>query len=395
MPEQEPEERGAGGSFDQIAEDLRQLRLDAGEVSYAEIVRRIAKHREAGGVAPAAARPARTTIYDAFRTGRSRINAELVGEIARALGADEGEVAQWERRCILARRESEHARTAEPPAPNTDEPLATVPTAPRAGWWVHHATLARILLAVACLGINFTGSCAVEFFKLSLYLDAIGTGLAAIVLGPWWGVAVGVSTNLLGYTVHGTMALPFALQSAALALVWGYGARRFQMTQTLGKYFRLNVFAGISHSIVAVPILLAVFGGGTGHAGDVVFQRLNSLGIPLSLSVGMSNIVLALADSLLAGFIIMVLVGFIKTKPPFPDDCAQLFPFYDPPSASRAIARVVAVVAGDHRPLPVGAWRTAASDRLGAVRRFAHFPGSPFWRPPRGATPSFGARTSS
>ncbi|WP_087008705.1 hypothetical protein [Gulosibacter sp. 10] len=80
-------------------------------------------------------------------------------------------------------------------------------------------------------------------------------------------------------------------------------------------------------------ITRAVFGGGTGHAADVVFHKLNSLGILLSLSVGMSNIVLALADALLAGFIIMMLIGFIKTKPPFQDACAQLFPFHDPPSA--------------------------------------------------------------
>ncbi|WP_420733261.1 hypothetical protein [Brevibacterium luteolum] len=304
-------------------------------------------------MAPAAARPARTTIYDAFRTGRSRTNAELVGEIARALGASEEEAAERVRRCILARRDSERARTVEPPAPNADEQPAVVPSAARAAWWERHATLARVLLAVACLAINFAGYASVEFFRLSLYLDTIGPGLAAIVLGSWWGGAARISTNLLGYSIHGSVALPFVLQSAATALLLGYGVRRFRMTRTLGSYFKLNALVGLSHTVVAVPILLAVFGGGTGHAGDVVFHKLNSLGVPLGLSVGTASIVLALADALLAGFVIL-LIGLIKTKPPFRDDFAQLFPFYDPPSAPHAMARAVAVVGG-HSLLRVSA----------------------------------------
>ncbi|MGB9034947.1 MAG: hypothetical protein WCC45_10560, partial [Paeniglutamicibacter sp.] len=66
------------GAYDEIAQDLQQLRFAAGDVSYAEIVRRIAAHRERNGVDAGNARPARTTVYDAFRTGRTRVNPHLV-----------------------------------------------------------------------------------------------------------------------------------------------------------------------------------------------------------------------------------------------------------------------------------------------------------------------------
>src|SRR4051794_25811352 len=70
---------GLAGSYDEIAQDLKQLRFAAGDVSYAEIVRRIAVHRERNGVDAGNSRPARTTVYDAFRTGRTRVNPQLVG----------------------------------------------------------------------------------------------------------------------------------------------------------------------------------------------------------------------------------------------------------------------------------------------------------------------------
>jgi hypothetical protein len=78
-------------TYDGLAECLRTLRAMAGEPSYAEIVRRIALHRAArpGGAAPERL-PGRVTVYDCFRPGRRRMDADLVAEVVRALDADPG-----------------------------------------------------------------------------------------------------------------------------------------------------------------------------------------------------------------------------------------------------------------------------------------------------------------
>src|SRR5699024_1851196 len=97
-----------------IVTDLRELRVNAGVVTYAEIARRIGGHRgrfNGEGVNDA---PARSTVYDAFRSGRSRLNAELVGEIARALGEDEQSVHQWRVRCYQAQASSERTVERDP-----------------------------------------------------------------------------------------------------------------------------------------------------------------------------------------------------------------------------------------------------------------------------------------
>lgn len=245
------------------------------------------------------------------------------------------------------------------PAEHADRPSRDLGTRR----WRDRAAVARLVLVLVCVGINFGGYAAVELFDLSLYLDTIGTGLCAIVLGPWCGVLVGVSTNVLGYTIHGSMALPFALQSAALALVWGYGARRFRLTRSLGRYFTLNVCAGISHLVVAAPLLLLLFPGGTGHAGDALTHTIVSLGAPMGVSVYAANAALALADSLLAGFIILLLIGMIRTKPPFAGVCPPFFPFSIPHDISRMASRAVASTISRARTVRVSSTVRVADGR--------------------------------
>ncbi len=330
MSEQEPEQPSPEESLDQIARDLQQLRLEAGGISYADIVRRIAKHREANGVPPAAARPARTTIYDAFRTGRSRVNAQLIAEIVRALSGDDEEAARWERRCLTVRNTGPQPVQTPPSTlitPISPEPPAEPDHLHRSRWSATHPLAFRAVAMLGCLAINFGGYAGVEFLSIPLFLDSIGTGISAILLGPWWGVAVGVSTNALGYTIHGSMALPFALQSVAFALIWGYGVRKLNMARTIGSYFTLSTFVGLSHLLISAPLILILFDGGTGHAGDVVTHHLTDLGVPLAVSVYGCQIVISLADALVVSFIIMVAISRLKGNPLFQSHCEDLFPF--------------------------------------------------------------------
>src|SRR5690625_1222656 len=73
-------------TVDRIVADLVELRTNAGVVPYAEIARRIGRRREKAGNQGPSHVPARSTIYDAFRSGRRRLDAELVGDIVIALG---------------------------------------------------------------------------------------------------------------------------------------------------------------------------------------------------------------------------------------------------------------------------------------------------------------------
>ncbi|MCQ9386077.1 ECF transporter S component [Brevibacterium moorei] len=301
-------------SYDKIAHDLQQLRVTAGDVPYAEIVRRIGKQREARGVSPASSRPGRTTVYDAFREGRSRINTNLVCEIVEALGATEAEVATWRTRCNEARALSVRVKSAPTPESVTQpEPKITEET-PKPAWPSLHPVAVRALLVALCLGINFVGYTAIAFLHLPLYLDMIGTGLAAIALGPWYGVFVGAATSVFGYSIHGSMVIPLVVVSSIGALVWGYGVRKLGFGRSFSRYFSLNVAVAVACSLIATPILVLFFNGGTGHNGDSIVHTFTSLGEPELLSVFQANLILSVVDKLLSGFIILMLLNAIGSK---------------------------------------------------------------------------------
>lgn len=79
-------------TLDDLAERLGELRLQAGNPSFAEIARLIRILREKRGVRSTP--PGRVTVYDAFRTGRSRMDIELVADIVAVLGHP-SDIAAW------------------------------------------------------------------------------------------------------------------------------------------------------------------------------------------------------------------------------------------------------------------------------------------------------------
>lgn len=118
---------GAGGpalvgTLDDLSLALRTLRAGAGAPSYSEIVRRVAAVRARRGVPAPERTPGRITVYDCFRTGRRRMDAELLSDVVRALGADP---APW--------RLALHRALAGPPAAVPVLPAGPGP-GPLAGW---------------------------------------------------------------------------------------------------------------------------------------------------------------------------------------------------------------------------------------------------------------------
>ena len=297
----------SGETFDRIARDLQALRASAGHVSYAEIAVRIARRREENGAPATAARLARSTVYDAFRPGRARVNAALVGEVALALGASEEDAAAWVRRCVDARKGSESGGRPEPAASDPAVPDARRRPIP---WrW-----LFVVSVVVCATAANVMGEAAVAWLGLPLYLDMVGTAVAAFALGPWWGALVGIATNLLGAVVNGEVSLPFALVNVVGALVWGYGVRWRALKGSPSRFLLLNAGVALACSLVAVPLTLLVFGGETGHATDLLAERLRELGRPEVLAVFSSNLLTSLADKIIAGFAALAIVDLIAHR---------------------------------------------------------------------------------
>ncbi|MBL7259847.1 tetratricopeptide repeat protein [Paractinoplanes lichenicola] len=89
-----PPDPAGAGSLDDLVEALRQLKIWAGDPSYETIKTRVnAAWTEAGW--PAAELTRKSTVADCFRTGRRRLNADLIAAVVQTLHPDPGYVGQW------------------------------------------------------------------------------------------------------------------------------------------------------------------------------------------------------------------------------------------------------------------------------------------------------------
>jgi energy-coupling factor transport system substrate-specific component len=170
-----------------------------------------------------------------------------------------------------------------------------------------------VTLVPVAAALNLVGGTINEALRLPTFLDMIGTAVAAIVLGPWWGALVGVLTNVGGAFLLGPIGIPFALANVAGALVWGYGVRSWGMGASLTRFFALNILVALAVSLVATPIVVFVFGGATGHSSDAITAAFVQAGQELVTSVFASNVIVTIGDKVIAGF---VALAIIEALPP-------------------------------------------------------------------------------
>lgn len=298
-----------------VARSLQDLRSRSG-ATYADIAMRIAALRVAAGVSPSAARVARSTVFDAFKADRARLNPALVAEIATVLGEDDAAVASWRERATkaaLVRRDPAPHSEKRPqvatdlPAAATLPPLTAPATTARAGWWERHS-VALILLTV-CIAANLLGHRFVSALQVPLFFDMMGTAIASIALGPWHGVLVAVATNVVGMALSNPASIFFTAVNVAGALLWGYGVRRFGMGRTVLRFLLLNLLVAFVCSVIAAAIIVFALSGTSHHPLDDLARSWMALGQGLLPAVFSSNLVTSVADKLIAGFVTLVVLG--------------------------------------------------------------------------------------
>ncbi len=276
---------GGEARWDRLVLELRKRRDDVGQPSFAELANRIVAARRDRGLDHHAAHVGRSTVYDVFQLGRSRLNFDLVREVGAALDVDTETVDEWIAACSS-------------PASSDEDVIES------AEWTL--GFIAAVLFG--SLVLNLLGREFVDLLHLPIYLDMVGTAIAAIALGPWYGALVGVATNSVGAIGSGMESFPFAAVNVAGALLWGYGVRRFGWGRTLPRFFVLNVAVALACSIIAVPILVLVFGGSVGQGQDTITDTFLELGTGLATAVGASNLMTSTADKLLSGFVALVVI---------------------------------------------------------------------------------------
>ena len=139
-------------------------------------------------------------------------------------------------------------------------------------------------LALAAV-LNIAGANLALLIRIPLYLDTLGTFLAAILFGPFYGMVPGFLSGILtGMTtdIYSLFYLPVQLLTGLPAGLFFY-----EKSFRNGKY-RIPLYAFVvtlPGTIVSSCITAFLFGGITSSGSTVVVQLFHHLGLNLTVSV--------------------------------------------------------------------------------------------------------------
>lgn len=180
--------------------------------------------------------------------------------------------------------------------------------------WSLKLSTASLVLIPAAIGINYIGKLIASLLKLPLWLDSIGTVLAAMVAGPIVGALSGVINNIIyGFTLD-PVSFAYAFTSLFLGLVTGILAYKGWI-RSVGKAIGIGVVAALVAAVVSTPLNIMFWGGQTGNIwGDGLFTLLLANHYPEWISSFLDEFVVDLPDKIITVLIAYLIYrGFPKT----------------------------------------------------------------------------------
>lgn len=166
------------------------------------------------------------------------------------------------------------------------------------------------LVLLACLALNLGLYALRNWVGIFLYLDMVGTALAAIALGPALGACVGVITNGITAIFYEPSLVWFGLVQIVGALVWGYGMRRYGMGRTIPRFLALNIIVAVCCTIVATPIVYFVGASThdlTAHVGKTLQVILDNA----LVDVTGTTVIHTILDKTISGFLAIACLSLI------------------------------------------------------------------------------------
>lgn len=173
-------------------------------------------------------------------------------------------------------------------------------------------TTAVLVLIPVAVGINYAGKFFAEVLKLPLWLDSIGTILAAMLAGPVIGGLSGAINNIIYGLTAGPISFVYALTSVGIGVAAGllYKAKMFDNAI---KAFVSGLIIALVATVISVPLNVVFWEGQTGNVwGDALFGVLRNKGFNIWIASFFDELVVDLVDKVLSAFIAF---GIFKALP--------------------------------------------------------------------------------
>lgn len=158
--------------------------------------------------------------------------------------------------------------------------------------------ISAALLTAACILLNLAGKWASAQGTLPLWLDCFGTAIAACVLGPIGGAAVGLAANVIS-GIYNHVSQIYGLTSIAVGLIVGFAARRKRF-DTLFTTMGVCTVTALAAAVISTALNAYFRGGMTGNPwGDGVILLLEEGHVPSVLCWFLGQFYLDFLDKVL------------------------------------------------------------------------------------------------
>lgn len=178
--------------------------------------------------------------------------------------------------------------------------------------WSMNFNTATLVLIPAAIGINYLGKLFAGVLKLPLWLDSIGTCLAAVLAGPIAGAICGAANNIIYGLTMDPISTVYALTNIAIGLTVGVLSYKGYM-----KNIKLSLITAIITGLVAVivstPLNIIFWGGTTGNIwGDAVYAWALARNMPVFFASFLDEIIVDLPDKIA---VILIVFAIGKSLP--------------------------------------------------------------------------------
>ena len=169
--------------------------------------------------------------------------------------------------------------------------------------WSLKLNTAALVLIPAAVGINYIGKLFAGVLKLPLWLDAIGTVLAALLGGPIVGALCGAINNIIYGLTMDPISFAYALSSIGIGIAVGVLAR-LDKTKGIKGVLVLGAVVTVVSVIISTPINMIFWGGQTGNVwGDALFAWCIANNVPTFLASALDELVVDIPDKFATIFI--------------------------------------------------------------------------------------------
>lgn len=176
-----------------------------------------------------------------------------------------------------------------------------------------------VFVAAVCLTLNLALGKVAAMLSLPVYLDSVGTVLAAALLPPLYAMVVGVLSSLVGGLVINPYFPPYAGTQLTIAIVavllCRMGLFKRWWTALVG-----GLMIGLAAMIVSAPVTVLLFGGVTQSGTTAINAVLLAAGNNIWKSVIGGSFFIESVDkpsaALLAYLVLKRLPAFLKVQAP-------------------------------------------------------------------------------